>query len=34
MTAPTWADAASAAVFLAGMFCGAFVRWLYAERKR
>lgn len=34
MSAPTWPDVASACVFLAGMVCGAFVRWFYAERQR
>ena len=29
-----WPDVASACVFLAGMVCGAFVRWFYAERQR
>ena len=34
MSAPTWPDVGLACLFLAGMVCGAFVRWLYAERER
>lgn len=33
MTAPTWADAAFAAAFLAGMFAGWVVRRIYLELK-
>ena len=34
MTALSFLDFAFAALFLAGMVCGAFVRWFYAERER
>ena len=34
VTAPSIPDFAVACVFLAGMACGWFVRWLYAERER
>ena len=34
MTAPVWADAAFACIFLAGMACGWMVRWMYVEGGR
>lgn len=29
-----WHEVLHCALFLAGMVCGAFVRWFYAERER